>query len=459
MPAKESWLILAKALLGLRKNNEALATLVNGLEYAKDQEEAEDAIDLIIRLAPNTKATFQSLQKKSLPYGRDYILWQLAKLSENTEQQLDLQKNLLSQFPQSNWAPETAWTLMRHALLSGHNTDFLLQADAYLKKYPNRKSAAKVMFWKGKILQRENQPQAAVEVLDQLVKRYPANYFSFRAQQLLAGKPFPTRVSATTAIPITQDADVTNMGSFLPLDGTVQNAMESLLQAKTPATTENLLEILADIEGKKPHPYMLATIRSASGDHYSAIKLIDGYVADAVKNGQGANAMTSMPAFIKKIWYPLPYIDSINKWSKQRDLSPYFTASIIRQESAYNPLAISRSKALGLMQLLPSTATEVAKTERLLGFSIQSLFLPDTNIRLGTRYLQYLQQRFSSATIFMTGAYNGGPNAMAKWITQASATAPNADLDWFIEQIPYDQTREYIQQVYGHLFNYQSIYQ
>lgn len=460
LPEQDKWLLNAKALQGLNKSSEALSALSHGLQFAKSQDEADDAIELLTKLSgSNTKSILFTLAKQpEIKWGKDTLLWELAKRAANDTEKQGYQQQLLTHFPNSNWSPETMWSALFNQLRSGQAASYINQADTFMGRYPNSRAAAKVLFWKAKLLRQQNQNETANNTFKQLIDQYPGNYFSQRAEQLISGQAFPLKLNATFSNNPSTAINYDELTPFLPLDSTAQSALMELMKAKASTTASTLLETFSDLEGKQPHPYFEAAIRNASGDQYSAIKLIDKYLAKQLKTGKAAEAFKNMPRVVQQIWYPLPYSDSISKWSQTRGISPLLTASIIRQESAYNPIAISSSKALGLMQLLPSTATEVAKTDGLKSFLPQELFLPDTNIRLGTRYLQYLQQRFSGATIFMVGAYNGGPNAMSKWVTQAKATAPNADLDWFVEQIPYDQTREYIQHVYAHFANYKAIY-
>lgn len=112
------------------------------------------------------------------------------------------------------------------------------------------------------------------------------------------------------------------------------------------------------------------------------------------------------------------------------------------------------------MQLIPSTANSVAQWEKLPSPMAQAqLFTPAINIQLGTRYMAYLQETFSHEAL-ATGSYNGGPGAMKRWL--ASRKAPNpqltADWDYFIESIPYEQTRTYIKEVFSHYWNYRSLW-
>jgi soluble lytic murein transglycosylase len=131
--------------------------------------------------------------------------------------------------------------------------------------------------------------------------------------------------------------------------------------------------------------------------------------------------------------------------------------AVARQESYFNPMAVSSSNAMGLMQLLPSTAQGVAQWEKMSGFSTATLFNPDVNVKLGSRYLRYLHQKFNGNSMPAVGGYNGGPGAIERWIKASPHF--NADADLFIESIPYTESRNYIKEVFSHYWNYRSLYQ
>ncbi|MDI2111854.1 lytic transglycosylase domain-containing protein [Commensalibacter nepenthis] len=135
---------------------------------------------------------------------------------------------------------------------------------------------------------------------------------------------------------------------------------------------------------------------------------------------------------------------------------------VMRQESSFNPVIVSPSNAYGLMQLLPSTAKEVAVQIGLpakMG-SPGNLVVPDNNIKLGTAYLEKLLARFNNVIPYAVAGYNGGPNRVKQWIMQYGDPASNPDaqnelIDW-IEQIPYTETRNYVQRVIENMIIYQT---
>ncbi|WP_366654730.1 lytic transglycosylase domain-containing protein [Fodinicurvata sp. EGI_FJ10296] len=131
-------------------------------------------------------------------------------------------------------------------------------------------------------------------------------------------------------------------------------------------------------------------------------------------------------------------------------IDPAFVHAIIRQESEFNPRAVSRSNARGLMQLLPATAQDVA---HVLGVSHSTGMLtadPAHNIRLGSRYLADQVARFGGSYILAAAGYNGGPNRVAGWLSERGDPRRMSDIDEIIdwmESIPIYETRNYVQRV------------
>jgi soluble lytic murein transglycosylase len=126
----------------------------------------------------------------------------------------------------------------------------------------------------------------------------------------------------------------------------------------------------------------------------------------------------------------------------------------MREESHFDPQALSSSKAMGLMQLMPATAKFVARKKKIKLKEKSEIFNPELNTRLGTLYLGSLADRFKSELIYTAGSYNAGPHNMLKWIKRW----PRKSIDAFVEQIPFSETRKYVKRVYRSYKLYKHIY-
>lgn len=154
------------------------------------------------------------------------------------------------------------------------------------------------------------------------------------------------------------------------------------------------------------------------------------------------------------IFYPLSNWDEITFWAKQRGLDKYQVAGLIRQESVFNPRARSGANAFGLMQLLVPTARTMAKkyVSKTALVTPEALFEPPLNIELGTAFMRDQFDKFGRIE-YVAVAYNAGPNRVPKW----RATLP-AEIDEFVESIPFRETKGYVQGVIRNTAQYRRLY-
>ncbi|MDI6785330.1 MAG: tetratricopeptide repeat protein [bacterium] len=151
--------------------------------------------------------------------------------------------------------------------------------------------------------------------------------------------------------------------------------------------------------------------------------------------------------------YPLNYFEFVSKYAKAYKLDPYLILAVIREESRYDPLALSKADARGLMQIIPKTGKNVAKKINI-AFDINKLFIPKWNIKMGSWYLKELIVNYRGNKVLALAAYNGGPKNVDLWVTKYGLF----DLDEFVENIPYKETREYVKRVMSSYQKYREIY-
>ncbi|MGZ3459229.1 MAG: lytic transglycosylase domain-containing protein, partial [Archangium sp.] len=159
----------------------------------------------------------------------------------------------------------------------------------------------------------------------------------------------------------------------------------------------------------------------------------------------------------RPVWevaYPNAFRPLIEKHTAAAGVEPDLLQALMREESALDPKALSWAGALGLTQLMPSTAQAVARQLKLKRVTTQSLLEPEVNIKLGAHYLGSLVKRFAGNTPFAVGSYNAGPLAIDKW----RADRPGMPLDAWVEEVPIAETRGYIKRVLRSYNTYQLLY-
>lgn len=145
-----------------------------------------------------------------------------------------------------------------------------------------------------------------------------------------------------------------------------------------------------------------------------------------------------------QVRFPLAYKEYVVKAAQQTSVNPLFIFAVTRQESAFVHDAKSTAGAVGLMQLLPSTAKQTAQKNGL-SFTLQDLVKPEKNIALGSRYLDHLLNLFEGNRILAAAAYNAGPTRVKKWLNKDKEAQLAYDV--WIETIPYKETRGYVQNI------------
>jgi soluble lytic murein transglycosylase-like protein len=291
--------------------------------------------------------------------------------------------------------------------------EFLGAAEQYVKEWPHGPAASKTLFWLAKCHE-EDDAGKAVRYYQRLIARYPYDYYAFRSQGRLAvlveGRPDPAW------------ATFVERNYPPPKDDWA---------AQASGRRDQGIRIIRDALERRT---LEAFSEAAHGRPFQAPGTLDEL----------------------KLLYPMYYAGEIRDASRRFGLDPFLIQALIREESHFNELAVSPDDARGLMQLLPSTAEEVAGWERLRGFRVNDLFVPEISIRMGTRYLRYLHDLFGGSSLAAVGGYHGGPGSMRDCIHNSPHFTDDPDM--FIETAPRERTRRYIRKVFGSYWNYLRLY-
>lgn len=147
--------------------------------------------------------------------------------------------------------------------------------------------------------------------------------------------------------------------------------------------------------------------------------------------------------------------DNLDNWisffASMEQIPPELIWAVMKEESHFNPKALSPAGAMGLMQIIPQTGYEIAQDLNLSTYTTDDLLKPLVNLRFGSHYLSKLNQQFSGNLIQTIASYNAGPLAVERWATQRN----NQDCDEFVEQIPYKETYNYVMKVMQSFWSYQ----
>lgn len=157
---------------------------------------------------------------------------------------------------------------------------------------------------------------------------------------------------------------------------------------------------------------------------------------------------------MKKI-YPLKYTEYVEKYCSENSLDKMLVYAIIKAESNFEPNIKSSSGAMGLMQLMESTAKEIAEKLNVEYTTKEMLYEPETNIMLGTKYFSELLKKYDGNIYLALTSYNAGIGNVAKWIEKGIIKEDGSD----IENIPYKETNNYVRKILRDYKIYQELYE
>lgn len=296
----------------------------------------------------------------------------------------------------------------------------------HLVKYPNSKSAPKVMFWLGKVAQKTKNYEEAKSYFTSLIRKYPDDYYAY---------------SAFIDLKRIDKIEIRNLEQ-LPVEFPYKNSSYEFITELAKVKDYGLINQLFN-----ENEFIQSWLAYMEGD----------FSKSAVIARDAMEKIYPKPDVSDLRWrlvYPVHYYDEIKENADEWGNNPILILSIIREESYFNLRAKSHVGASGLMQLMPATASEAARRAGYLPPNGSVIFNPSLNIKLGNIYYSNLKGMLSGKDILAVLAYNGGIGSVSRWKEHLDYS----DADDFIEQIPYPETQNYLKKVYRSYWNYLRIY-
>ena len=355
---------------------------------------------------------------------------------------------LVALFPHSTYAPSAHW---RAAWLNYRTRNYAEAArlmDEQIDRYPAGIEVPSALYWRGRIYEEEehNFSQAA-NYYRTLTASYPDYYYGVLAQQRLAvlGKQPATPPAPTLAsVPAPPTEDLTGE---LPENDI--HLIRARLLANAALNEYIGPEIQASPTSAEWGALAQAQIYTSYGEYSRALQ--------SMKHS-GISFYTQpidqVPVVYWKLMFPQPYWSDLVADANKNGLDPFLVASLIRQESEFNPGAVSRANAYGLMQLLPSVGKSVAKKEGIRRLDTRQLLNPTMNLQLGTANLKQVLDRFGGQVEYALAAYNAGDAPIRQWLSSNDYK----DVPEFVESIPYTETRDYVQAIVRNREIYRQLY-
>ncbi|MCY4262078.1 MAG: transglycosylase SLT domain-containing protein [Candidatus Dadabacteria bacterium] len=383
------------------------------LERMGKEEEAIGVFELLGKLNPKSSWTAKSLLKAA----------RLRHLREEREEAQRLYSLIASKYPGTEEARQSAWNL---GWIHYRNQEYTKAIEIFSDSaWAGGTGQQRFLYWYARAAEKSGDKPGALFALGQLAGSREITYYSFLAKIRLGKKilpPLPT--SAATRNPFGKTRAIDRF-LFLVKAGVYDLALDEA----------ELLRPLANTREQRAH---LASLYLRAGDYKSSISMASGTLSSESMH----------------FAFPKGFEKQVRPFSRKYSLDEFLVYSLIREESHFNKDAVSVSDARGLMQILPSTALDVAPKAGLSDFETSRLFSPEINIDIGCYYLNWLLDIFDGNIVVSLAGYNGGPTNARAWYEKNGTL----DIDEFIEEIPFEQSRNYVKKIIRSYAAYEAVY-
>lgn len=368
-----------------------------------------------------------------------FLLGDLAVDGGDVERARNWFRQLGTRYPTSAFAPRGALLAALIPLARNDPATAERELRRALATYAASSEGDAIRYWLARATAATGRQVTADSLLRTLLARGPESYYATRAAIRLDTVPWsasePALSSADSLAPVFARV------ALLERIGLDTEARLELDHLGTRASTASTLLNLA--EAMRQH----------------------GYTARASQLGQRAIAAGApREARIYRLLYPLPWADALLTAGDREDVDALLAASVIRQESAFQPHATSRTDARGLMQVMPSVGRELGRSFGFPDLDPALLWQPELNISLGMRHFGHALKRYPEPERALA-AYNAGQSRVNRWTAtplsganNRPVTAPLDDVELFVERIPFIETRDYVRIVIRNAAMYRMLY-
>lgn len=318
----------------------------------------------------------------------------------------------------------------------GYRADDFVSAisayQAFREQFPNSDSIHLISYWLAKFHLKINNNDDAEELFTEIADTSPHSYYGIRSLYQL-DQPFkPATYKNQYTFNFSKKAFGAShvlpfkKGERLIYLGMARDGSRELRRA---ASYGKLTRMPWDFQ------LYMATLYSLGRDDISSI---------IIMNNLKRNEDKKLPKEYISITYPKRYWSLLKKYGKRFNIDPYLLLSVMRQESAFDPNAISPADAYGLLQMTPYVARAMTRKLKKKWISNEQLLDPETNIELCAYFLSDLLKKHNDNLVMALATYNANPRAVKRWIKRFSWVS---DIEEFIEEIPYKETRTYVKLV------------
>lgn len=418
-------LLVAKCHLAQQDKENAKKYFLSYLKgVEQDGEDINEAITSYMKISGQTKAQAlnylaQNVQNK---YSKAGILFNLAQISDKKIAQ-NLYTQVLNLTPNGYFAPESLAEIFWHYYKNKNYTKALSIANNHMQNFPNKNSSAKIAYFAGKIHLAKNNKRNADKYFSFVLTNYPNEYYAYRANEMLGKRKKSFSIQPYRKLAPEENISINTNSYFLDVLCEFED-FEAIEDLKI--NDEFLKSYLAYKKGLVQYSILLAkNALDELGENYR-------------RNPNWA-----------KLAYPIYYQYDINESGERFSINPHFIISLIKEESHFNKNIVSPVGAVGLMQIMPATASFMENRT----VNTKDLQNTEYNIHIGTKYIDSIIDGLGNE-MFAVASYNAGYGNVRKWQKQIY----DGDLDNFVEDIPFLETKVYVKKVFTSFWNYTRLY-
>lgn len=422
---KESWAVDVQNSYALNNIPRAKYLTEWGLMHHAgyiDIEEIEAAVNTYLKLSPTKYQGATKLFYIANTKGKDYI-WDLKCSYSDTKDKAQCFKDLYLNYPDSKYVDDALSQIFLETIRHGDISSAKKIGKDFLNKFKNSEYTPMVMYWMGRLSEKTRDYSEYMSFYKSVIAKYPDSYYAYRAYLHMNHTPGPIITSYI------KEKDVEYPYRKIP----------SILKELVALEDYDVLEELAGDD-----EFLKSWIAYQKGDYTKSVVI--------ARNAMDKLSVKPDKYDVRwKLVYPLHYYNDVKKYAEAAGNNPPLMLSIVREESYFNPSAKSYAGAIGLMQLMPQTASEIAVKH---GVKMFTLYNPQQNLLLGNNYYAFLRSQLSGMDVSAIAAYNGGVGSVNSW----KQSIYYNDTDEFVEQIPYPETKNYVKKVFRSYWNYIRIY-
>jgi soluble lytic murein transglycosylase len=404
-----------------------------------DEDRMQRMIGKLREIVPNDPVLADAL----LSAGNMYLL------KKDYESAARAYREIYERFPNGRSSAYAHWKTTWLTFRMGRTDEARALLDEHMRNYPNSAEVVPAIYWRGRVAEEQSDLPFARACYTTLSDRFRMYYYADLARD---------RLKEIKLDPVAQPVVFQGISDRPAPRGDVEPPADNVRVARSLV-----------LRNAAMFDYAVKELQAAAGEDNSSAwvaREVARVYEDAGRYDRALQTLKrAVPSYFaveiaalpRPYWealFPRPWWTDFKRYATDNQLDPFLVASLVRQESEFNPAAISHANAFGLMQILPSVGKKLAKDVKLRNFSTDLLLMPQTNLQLGTRYFRGLLDKYDGKVEYALAAYNAGTDRVEDWSTSGKFR----DTAEFVENIPFTETREYVQAIMRNKNVYRRLY-